>query len=547
MTTDVIAAARAKGQKIILFWTLALAAIPPLMALIRDMPVWLYGGASLSLALLALIVAKGQGLTARLGVTTALMGAVMLITASLTGHPWQLDSHMLYFAALAGAVTLVDIRALLLGTGLVAVQHLGLSIAVPSLIYPPADLVLNLERAAIHGVVLVAEAVALIYTVWLRQNQVQQSAADQSRVAEALADAEMAQATTAKAQATQAEVVSKLRDLLAKLADRDLSTQIGADFPAEYDQLRLDFNAALKELSETIAAVAERAEDLSNGAFEITEATNDLARRTESQAATLEQTAAALEEITCTVKSAADGASQVEQYVSETKKKARSSGDLVGSAVSAMSSIEKRSEEITQIISVIDDIAFQTNLLSLNAGVEAARAGEAGKGFAVVATEVRALAQRSSDAARDIKSLISGSAQQVDEGVEMVNQVGSALMEIIERVDEISAFVGDIARSAGEQAEGLNDINAGVVSLDKVTQQNAAMVEECTAAAHSFDAHARELRVSMKRFRLATGARKPEARPLTTAQASTPCSQEAQTKEREANAATNGALAFRDF
>jgi len=122
-------------------------------------------------------------------VTTALMGAVMLITASLTGHPWQLDSHMLYFAALAGAVTLVDIRALLLGTGLVAVQHLGLSIAVPSLIYPPADLVLNLERAAIHGVVLVAEAVALIYTVWLRQNQVQQSAADQSRVAEALADA----------------------------------------------------------------------------------------------------------------------------------------------------------------------------------------------------------------------------------------------------------------------------------------------------------------------------------------------------------------------
>jgi methyl-accepting chemotaxis protein len=503
MTVGVIEAARLQGQKIILGAAVLLAAVAPLIALLRSLPVLPYAALGAGLVVFALVAARGGGQIARLSVATALMGAVMLITASLNGHPWQLDSHMLYFAALAGIVVLVDIRALLLGAGLVAVQHVGLSVFVPSLIYPAADLVTNLERAAFHGGVLIAEAVALVYTVSLRQKQVQQAEADQDRVAQALAEANKAKAIADEAQAAQAEVVTTLRGTLMRLAERDLSGRIEVAFPGEYDQLRTDFNTAITQLSETIAEVAERAVDLANGASEITAATNDLSGRTESQAATLEETAAALDEITSSVKSAAEGAAKVETYVSETRGRARASGDLVGSAVSAMSSIEKQAEEIQNIIGVIDDIAFQTNLLSLNAGVEAARAGEAGKGFAVVATEVRALAQRSSDAAKDIKTKISGSSKQVDEGVEMVNQVGTALKDIIERVDEISTFVSEIARSSAEQAQGLNEINTGVVSLDQVTQQNAAMVEQCTAAADSLGAHARELRQSMQRFKLA--------------------------------------------
>ncbi len=503
MKVDVLAMARANGQKIILWCAAFLATIPPLIALLRGMSYVPYVASSSGLIVLALIAARGNGPVARLGVTTALMAVVMLITASLNGHPWQLDSHMLYFAALAGIVVLVDVRALILGTGLVAIQHLSLSVALPNLIYPSADLIVNLERAAIHGVVLIAEALALVYTVSLRQKHVRQAQADQARVAHALNEAQQAQAIAAQAQAEQEDVVTMLRGSLTKLADRDLSGLIEKEFPGEYDRLRTDFNTAITELSETLASVAERAIDLSNGAQEITVATDDLSKRTESQAATVEETAAALDEITRAMKSSADGAAKVEQYVSETKGKARASSDLVDSAVSAMSEIEKQSAQITQIIGVIDDIAFQTSLLSLNAGVEAARAGEAGKGFAVVATEVRALAQRSSNAAHDIKTLISGSAQQVDEGVDMVNQVGTALMEIIDRVEEISNFVADLARSAAEQAQGLNEINTSVVSLDHVTQQNAAMVEQCTAAAHSFGAHAAGLRTSMQRFRLA--------------------------------------------
>lgn len=502
MTADVIASARFTGQKIILGSVGLLSLVAPAIAMARGMSVWPYAAICAGLFVLSLIAARGQGLFARLALATALMTTVMVITASLAGHPWQLDSHMIYFAALAGLVVLVDIRALLLAAGLVAVQHLSLSIALPSLIYPAADLLANLQRAAVHGVILIAEACALIYTVWLRHRQVMQSLTDQARVNDALEQAQIAQAEVAKVQAGQQDVVAALKTELTRLAERNLSCLIDTAFPREYDQLRRDYNSAIAELSRTIAAVTNRATFLSSDAGRITQATDDLSRRTETQAATLEQTAAALDEITTSVKSAAEAAAEVADFVSETMDKAQASGALVGTAVTAMSEIEKRSGEISQIIGVIDDIAFQTNLLALNAGVEAARAGEAGKGFAVVASEVRALAQRSSDAARDIKALISGSSRQVNDGAEMVNKVGDALMEIIARVEQISDFVGKIANGASEQAQGLNEINTGVVGLDQVTQQNASMVEQCTEAARSLGAHAADLRGSMQRFTL---------------------------------------------
>ncbi|MEP1496434.1 methyl-accepting chemotaxis protein, partial [Pseudophaeobacter sp.] len=223
---------------------------------------------------------------------------------------------------------------------------------------------------------------------------------------------------------------------------------------------------------------------------------------TESQAATLEETAAALDELTASVRSAAEGASSVEATMEAAKKEAEISGEVVQSAVSAMTEIEQSSNHIGQIISVIDDIAFQTNLLALNAGVEAARAGEAGKGFAVVASEVRALAQRSSDAAMEIKTLIGDSSKQVARGVDLVGKAGEALDSIVGQVSHISKLVSGIAEGAVEQSTGLNEINTGVTQLDQVTQQNAAMVEEATAAGHMLNADSSKLAELVAIFKL---------------------------------------------
>jgi methyl-accepting chemotaxis protein len=284
--------------------------------------------------------------------------------------------------------------------------------------------------------------------------------------------------------AEQSDVVSTLSRSLAALSQGDLTVKIGQAFPADYAQLRTDFNKTIETLSGTMAKMVEATNSIRNGAAEISQASDDLSHRTESQAATLEETAAAMDELTASVKSAAEGARSVEATMEAAKKEAEISGEVVQSAVSAMTEIEQSSNHIGQIISVIDDIAFQTNLLALNAGVEAARAGEAGKGFAVVASEVRALAQRSSDAAMEIKTLIGDSSKQVARGVDLVGKAGEALESIVGQVSHISKLVSGIAEGAVEQSTGLNEINTGVTQLDQVTQQNAAMVEQATAAGH---------------------------------------------------------------
>ncbi|WP_428409352.1 methyl-accepting chemotaxis protein [Hyphococcus sp.] len=297
----------------------------------------------------------------------------------------------------------------------------------------------------------------------------------------------------ARKAAEQAAVVSALASGLQSLSDGDLTSQIQQTFADEYEQLRMDFNAAVTKLSEAMRGVVLNADGIRTSAGEISQAADDLSRRTEGQAATLEQTAASLEELTASVKGAAEGADKANRVVSEAKRNAEESGEVVREAVSAMAEIEKSSEQISQIISVIDDIAFQTNLLALNAGVEAARAGDAGRGFAVVASEVRALAQRSSDAAKEIKTLISTSSQHVGRGVDLVGQAGKALHEIVDSVTNIHDLVSTIASSAKEQSTGIGEINVAVNQLDQVTQQNAAMVEESTAASHSMAQEAEEL------------------------------------------------------
>jgi methyl-accepting chemotaxis protein len=280
----------------------------------------------------------------------------------------------------------------------------------------------------------------------------------------------------------QRRAIASLTNGLERLAGGDLMFRLEDPFTTEYEKLRIDFNCAIDKLRETISVVASTAESIRLGTEEITQAADDLSHRTERQAATLEQTATALNQITATVKRTAEGAAVARQIVSTAKTNSGHMSQIVGSAVEAMNRIDKSSDEIAQIISIIDEIAFQTNLLALNAGVEAARAGESGRGFAVVASEVRALAQRSASAAKEIKTLITDSTQQVEQGVALVAETGSALDQLVSHVGEIDGIVSKIAASAQEQAAGLQQVNMAVNQMDQVTQQNAAMVEQSTAA-----------------------------------------------------------------
>ncbi|ATC32150.1 PAS domain S-box protein [Caulobacter vibrioides] len=280
---------------------------------------------------------------------------------------------------------------------------------------------------------------------------------------------------------------------LSQLAEGDLTARIEQALMPSLDQLRLDFNAAAEALHLALDKVSSGASAIHSGSADIARTSDDLSHRSEQQAASLEETAAALDEITATVKRSAQTAATTNAVVSVARGEAEHSGEVVAQAVDAMNRIEKSSREINQIIGVIDEIAFQTNLLALNAGVEAARAGEAGRGFAVVAHEVRALAQRSADAAKEIKMLISTSTQEVSLGVGLVGQTGEALRSIVEKVAEIDALVSEISMAAQEQSIGLVEVNTAINQMDQVVQKNAAMVEEATAASHALTGEAREL------------------------------------------------------
>ena len=304
-------------------------------------------------------------------------------------------------------------------------------------------------------------------------------------------------------------IVDSFGQALSRLAEGDLVSRVDADLTGPFARIKDDFNAAVSALQTTLAAMSESASSINSGAGDIRQASDDLSQRTEQQAASLEETAAAMDEITSTVRSTAERAGSANAAVRSARDEAQHSGAVVRNAVEAMGGIERTSGEISEIISVIDGIAFQTNLLALNAGVEAARAGDAGKGFAVVASEVRALAQRSAEAAKDVKTRITASSQQVDEGVRLVGETGQALQRIIDRIAEIDSLVADIARSAEQQATCLQQVNTAVSEMDGVTQQNAAMVEEATAAARSLSAESDELARHVARFKVGDGEPKP--------------------------------------
>lgn len=307
-------------------------------------------------------------------------------------------------------------------------------------------------------------------------------------------------ADQARSLADQTSAIAEIGRGLSKLAEGDLSFRIVTSFPSGYESLKIDFNNAIASMERTIGVITDAGSTIRIDTSDISRAAEDLSLRTERQAASLEQTAAAIAQITDTVRRTAQGADHARQLMDKAKSQAEQSAQVVAETIDAMAGIEKASQQISGISSVIDQIAFQTSLLALNAGVEAARAGETGRGFAVVAQEVRALAERSATAAREISTLIESSGRQVTRGVELVSQSGSVLGLILEEVNELSGVVTTISGATEEQAESLAEVNIAIGQIDQMTQQNAAIAEQSTAASVSLVSKAGELMDLMGKF-----------------------------------------------
>ena len=416
-----------------------------------------------------------------------------------SGHPWQIDMHMYFFAALAISVATFDTKAVLAAAAATALHHLVLNFIAPAWVFPGGA---DLARVLLHAVIVVAQTLALL-TLNNKLHEAVSTAADKSE------EALRAQDSLRQDDVERQAIVNQLGDALAGLAAGDLTTRLEHEFTEQYEQLRLDFNRSLQTLERMIGDVIGEISGIHGTIGEINQAADTLSSRTENQAASLEETAAALDQITVTVENTATGTKEANDLVLSTHTRAQQSGEVVKDAVEAMGKIEKSSDKIAEVVSVIDEIAFQTNLLALNAGVEAARAGNAGKGFAVVATEVRTLAQRSSDAAREIKEIIAASRSQVSQGVDLVGRAGGELDEIVGDVTTFSELVGEITRATQEQATALTEVNSAMNQMNQLTQHNAAMAEETTAASHVLSGAADHLSDIVQRFTI--NAQQPAA------------------------------------
>jgi methyl-accepting chemotaxis protein len=531
-----------------------------LAAWLAGTPVWLAGGISAAFSAAALAALSAGGAVARIAAAQAVIGQSIALTAAFAGHPWQVDMHMTFFAALAFAVPLVDVAAILGATATIVLHHLGLSLLFPALIYPSVDPWENVARTLFHGAVVAAEAAALCAAVLVRLRQQRESVAREDRLAAERAEADVARRDALAAQATaeeglhaaedararaaaakeeadrrhaEAEAAQRaaaeaerregearrradrdiavvVRDLgtgLAALAEGDMTQRLDRPFPPAYDALRTDFNRTVAQLSTAMADILGQTAAIGATADNLAEGAKSLARRTETQAASLEETTAAVGQLASASDSANAAAENAVAASGRAESSAGQSAAVVADAVRAMDGITRSSDEIARITGVIDEIAFQTNLLALNAGIEAARAGSAGRGFAVVAMEVRALAQRSKDAASNISALIARSATEIADGVSLVRRTGEALEEIGRSTLAASGSTRDISHAMTGQAAALREISGAMAELDRTTQRNASLVQETSTACDVLKETAAELRAVTGRFRL----RKDEA------------------------------------
>jgi methyl-accepting chemotaxis protein len=330
----------------------------------------------------------------------------------------------------------------------------------------------------------------------LAEDERRSSAEARTKAAE---DQALAQARAAEEQAT---VVRALASGLSAIAAGNLMFRLKDGFSEAYRQIKDDFNATVGQLHDAIRVIASATREVATTTAEISSSTTDLSQRTEEQAASLEQTTSSMQAIAATVRKNAESAQQANDVAGKTCTVADRGGEIVGRAVGAMARIEDSSRKVADIIGVIDEIARQTNLLALNAAVEAARAGESGRGFAVVAAEVRSLAQRSSQAAKDIKELITNSSGQVQEGVQLVNQAGASLNEIVGSIKQVAEIVSAIASVSVEQSNGIEQVNAALNQMDEVTQQNSALVEQNAAAAKSLEQQSQAMEEEVRFFQV---------------------------------------------
>ncbi|HQS69399.1 MAG: hypothetical protein B7Y36_17645 [Novosphingobium sp. 28-62-57] len=427
-----------------------------------------------------------------LGGTMPLYCAILLMQWS--GHAWQVDLHMAFFAMIAIVAIFADWRPVLAAAAVTAVHHLLLNFLAPSLVFSGTS---DLGRVLLHALIVVMEtAVLVLMTQRMEALILAQMAAEQTK-----AELEMAaQAERDKRDAEQRMIVQNLAAGLNALASGDLECAISQPFPQGFDALRRDFNNTIGTLRQLVLEVSNTSQQIEGGVSEIYQAAADLARRTETDAAALERATQVITQLTASAQTAAAHANAVQEALGESQQRAVRGTETVTRAMTSVQKIEQSANEIAKIVVLIDGIAFQTNLLALNAGVEAARAGESGKGFAVVATEVRALAQRTTDAARNIKTLIESSNAQVSEGVEYVTQAETVLQDMLADVSQVGTRVSDIADAANTTATALTGFQDAFGAIDKSTQQNAAMVEESNAALHSLSTEAGALLKTLEHF-----------------------------------------------
>lgn len=489
---------RDKSDRIILAFLWLHVAAVALMCLALGKNLLMLTGPAFAAAALptGMILASTTRTTGRIAAAAALMIQISLAVAALDGHPWQADSHMYYFAMLAVLVSYIDWRVILAATAAVAVHHIGLNFIHAAALYPGGA---DFGRVVMHAVILVIEAASLIAISYMIGKLL-------ASLNETVNRAQLAETVSRQTHEESKRLISVLSEALGRLARKDLAYRISGNLPQAFKDIGDDFNTAAAQLQSVVHTVAESSGTISSGAGEISAASTDLSRRTESQAANLEETAAALEEITRAVKETAAEARGARDAVELAQSEADSGSAVVTRAVDAIRRIERVSSQITQIITVIEEISFQTNLLALNAGVEAARAGETGRGFAVVASEVRALAQRSSLAAQNIKELITTSTTEVSQGVSLVEATGTALDKIVARVGEVSDRIRQIAAVAETQASSLIEVSSAVTQIDQSTQQNAAMVEQATAATENLNRQSEMLNALIQEFSLGAQA-----------------------------------------
>jgi methyl-accepting chemotaxis protein len=461
----------------------------------------------------------------------SLSGVVLMAQISLlvaNGGAWQIDLHMAYFAALALLIAYSDWVVIIAAAATVAVHHLALSYFIPLAVFPESA---SLTRVMLHAAILIVEAATLIWvSVSLNHIfaisgralvQAEASAKEANEMNAIVSAAQKAQAVAEQQQrdaarlaidGERAQVASSIGKAISRLAAKDLTYRMPDEIPDAYRKLQQDFNAAISAFEASLIEVGSTADRVFSASIIIAKASDGLARQTESQAATLEETVAAISAITVAVQLTAVGTKNAYDTVSSVKSDAEQSDLIVRRTVSSMEKIKASSQQISQIIAVIDEIAFQTNLLALNAGVEAARAGEAGRGFAVVAAEVRALAQRSAEAAKEIESLISESSSHVLEGVSLVAESGKTVERIAKRIAEINLVVTDINNAARDQAVGLKEINVAMKEMEKVTLGNAAMAEEAKSAGQALNRESETLERLIAEVQV-TKDRSPSIRP----------------------------------